>query len=102
MKAQPAPMVSGRYFFPNAPLLCLKRIPACAVTSVNSIGPVGRGAVGVGVGEGDAVATSPCGAVTGVSGFLQEMMKNAISNISTEVRIGIFIWCLGIQYIKAL
>src|SRR3989442_1031952 len=27
MKAQPAPIVSGRYFFPNAPVLWLKRIP---------------------------------------------------------------------------
>src|SRR6185369_7494323 len=38
-------MVSGRYFFPNAPLLCLKRMPAWAVTSVNWIGPEGRGTV---------------------------------------------------------
>jgi len=59
------------------------------VTSVNSIGPVGRGTVGVGVGEGEAVATSPCGAVTGVSAFLQEMIKTATSNISTAIRIGI-------------
>src|ERR1700728_2995634 len=35
-------MVSGRYFFPKAPLLCLNRIPACAVTYVNSLGPEGR------------------------------------------------------------
>jgi hypothetical protein len=35
-------MVSGRYLFPKAPLLCLKWMPACAVTSVNSIGPEGR------------------------------------------------------------
>jgi hypothetical protein len=33
--AQPDPIVSGRYFFPNAPFSCLKRIPAAAVTSVN-------------------------------------------------------------------
>ena len=51
-KAQPVPMVSGRYFFPKAPLLCLKCIPAWAVTSVNSIGPDGRGGVGLGDGEG--------------------------------------------------
>src|SRR5262245_54987986 len=31
----PAPSVSGRYFFPNAPLLCVNVIPAAAVTSVN-------------------------------------------------------------------
>src|SRR2546421_12709053 len=54
MKAAPAPIVSGRYFLPKAPLLCLKRIPAWAVTSVNSIGPDGRG--GVGLGDGDAAA----------------------------------------------
>jgi hypothetical protein len=35
-------MVSGRYFSPKAPLLCLKWIPACAETSVNVIGPDGR------------------------------------------------------------
>jgi hypothetical protein len=40
---------------PKAPLLCLKRMPAWAVTSVNSIGPEGRG--GVGLGDGDAAAT---------------------------------------------
>src|SRR5437763_8466975 len=33
MKAQPGPMVSGRYFFPNAPLLCVKQMPAWAVMS---------------------------------------------------------------------
>src|SRR5277367_5833661 len=36
-------MVSGRYFFPNAPLLCLNWMPARAVTSTNSIGPDGLG-----------------------------------------------------------
>src|SRR5437588_13083714 len=33
MNAQPGPMVSGRYFFPNAPLLCVKWMPACEVMS---------------------------------------------------------------------
>src|SRR5580693_5594181 len=33
MKAQPGPIVSGNHFFPNAPLLWVKRIPACAVMS---------------------------------------------------------------------
>ena len=33
--ATPEPIVSGRYFLPTAPLLCLKRRPAAAVTSVN-------------------------------------------------------------------
>src|SRR5208282_3235318 len=35
MKAQPEPMVSGRYFFPKAPLLWTKWMPACAVMSRN-------------------------------------------------------------------
>src|SRR6478609_7955130 len=42
MKHTPLPMVSGRYFLPKAPVLCLKRMPDCAVTSVNSMGPAGR------------------------------------------------------------
>lgn len=62
-KAQPAPSVSGKYFFPNAPLLCLKCIPDCADTSANSIGPDGRGIVLVTDGEGVA---SSVGAVVGV------------------------------------
>src|SRR5947209_11849582 len=33
MKAQPGPKVSGRYFFPKAPLLWTKRTPAACVTS---------------------------------------------------------------------
>lgn len=49
-------MVSGRYFFPKAPLLCLKRNPAWAVTSENSIGPDGR--TGLGLGEGDGVVAA--------------------------------------------
>src|SRR5277367_4034469 len=82
MKQTPLPMVSGRYFFPKAPLLCLKWMPAWAVTSTNSIGPEGlegagfvseaasaEGAgaeVGAGVGDGataggDAVRTSAIG-----------------------------------------
>src|SRR5262245_22294402 len=35
MKATPGPIVSGKNFFPNAPLLCVKRIPAFTVTSTN-------------------------------------------------------------------
>ena len=50
-------LVNG--FLPAAPLLCLKRIPACAVTSVNSISPAGRGGVGLGDGEALACACSP-------------------------------------------
>ncbi len=45
-------MVSGRYFFPNAPVLCLKWMPAWAVTSVNSIGPEGRAGAALGAGVG--------------------------------------------------
>src|SRR3954467_5469978 len=43
-KTTPEPIVSGRYFFPNAPLLCAKRIPACRVTSVNVSDGSGAGA----------------------------------------------------------
>src|SRR5258708_1330286 len=39
-KAQPEPSVSGRYFLPARPLLWVKWMPACAVTSVNT-GPAG-------------------------------------------------------------
>ena len=45
-------MVSGRYFFPKAPVLCLKWMPAWAVTSVNSIGPEGRAGALLGAGAG--------------------------------------------------
>src|SRR5258708_39455325 len=47
-------MVSGRYFFPKAPVLCLKWMPAVAVTSVNSMRPEGRTEVASGLGAGDA------------------------------------------------
>src|SRR5713226_10188608 len=69
-------MVSGRYFFPNAPLLCLKWIPAWAVTSVNSIGPEGRagaaletgvGGVGTGAEAGAGGAELAAGCDEGVS-----------------------------------
>src|SRR5579871_218391 len=72
MKQTPLPIVSGRYFFPNAPLLCLKWIPACAVTSMNWIGPEGRGASGVGetaVALAGTDAVAPVGAAAGDSGF---------------------------------
>src|ERR1700692_4378326 len=56
MKQTPLPMVSGRYFLPNAPVLCLKWMPDWAVTSTNSIAPEGRGTsdftCGVATGEG--------------------------------------------------
>src|ERR1700687_2699067 len=35
MKATPGPRVSGKNFFPNAPLLCTKRMPDCCVISRN-------------------------------------------------------------------
>src|SRR5262245_57043489 len=35
MNATPGPIVSGKNFFPNPPLLCVKRIPALPVTSTN-------------------------------------------------------------------
>src|SRR5271165_363889 len=34
MNAQPVPIVSGSHFFPVAPLLCTKLIPACLVMSL--------------------------------------------------------------------
>src|SRR5215469_11194359 len=37
MNAQPGPRVSGRYFLPNAPLLCTKRTPAACVMSAKWI-----------------------------------------------------------------
>src|SRR5215210_1423537 len=76
MKAQPLPSVSGKYFFPKAPLLCLKCMPACADTSVNSIGPDGRGGVGLAIGEGVWFATSAGGAITGVADCLHADNKN--------------------------
>jgi len=45
-------MVSGRYFFPKAPVLCLKWMPALAVTSVNSMGPERRAEPVPGTGAG--------------------------------------------------
>src|SRR5882762_2271077 len=80
-KAHPVPSVSGKYFFPKAPLLCLKCIPACADTSVNSIGPDGRGGVGFVVGEGTWFATSVGGALTGVGDCLHpENRSNELSS----------------------
>src|SRR5580765_5584171 len=59
-------MVSGRYFFPKAPVLCLKWMPACAVTSVKTIEPDGReGCAEVGGGEADAVCVDGTGTDAG-------------------------------------
>src|SRR5215470_20137091 len=93
MKAQPEPIVSGKYFLPNAPLLCLKRIPACPVTSVNSIAPEGRGGVGLAEGDGEAAAaTSDCCA----TGFwadclLHEVIRNraAVSRRAEMILISV-------------
>src|SRR5262245_9146199 len=87
MKAPPEPLVSGRYFWPKAPLLCWNRIPAAWVTSVNSIGvilagPVGDGdAVFEGVAEAAAGFESPDAAVPGCSAagagdFRQALAEN--------------------------
>jgi hypothetical protein len=65
----------------------LKRMPACAVTSVNSIGPEGRGGVGLALGEGDGVtAASVCCAVVGTSVFLQDVRIEIVAmNMSARI-----------------
>src|SRR6266850_3888963 len=83
-KAQPVPSVSGKYFFPKAPLLCLKCIPACADTSVNSIGPEGRGRVGLATGEGVWAATS-VGALTGVAECLHAENNSNITSSEQQI-----------------
>src|SRR5215213_8653056 len=89
-------MVSGRYFLPTAPLLCLKRMPAWAVTSVNSTGPDGRGGVGLGEGDTTAAAVSVAGAVGAtVAGFLQPA-KIVIKKKTTNEKCNIF--ARSIQY----
>src|SRR5580704_11037067 len=70
----PLPIVSGRYFFPNAPVLCLKWMPACAVTSVNWIGPKG--------GAGDF-----CGAAAGAAGGVA-LMGADVSGCADVSRCG--------------
>src|SRR6185295_13507412 len=87
-KAQPVPIVSGRYFFPKAPLLCLKCIPACAVISVNSIGPEGRGGVGLGDADGVWFATSAEGALTGVADCLQAETRSNESTMQVIRKLG--------------
>src|SRR6267378_4501949 len=62
-------MVSGRYFFPKAPLLCLKWMPAREVTSVNSMGPAGRAELSSGIGTGGAAAEVVAGAADSAAGF---------------------------------
>jgi len=62
-------------------------MPACEVTSVNSIGPDGRGGVGLALGEGDGVtAASVCCAVMGASVFLQDVRIEIVAmNISARI-----------------
>src|SRR2546425_230552 len=55
MNATPAPMVSGRYFLPKAPLVCWKWIPDSAVTSVSLTASVDGSAPGAALA---AVATA--------------------------------------------
>src|SRR5882724_7354608 len=85
-------MVSGRYFFPNAPVLCLKWMPAWAVTSVNSIGPDRwAGAVGVGgvdgteAGAGGEELTADCGEVV-CRRFAGCCLQPASSKTASSVR----------------
>jgi hypothetical protein len=61
-------------------------MPACAETSVNSIGPDGRGAVGLGDGEGAWFATSAAGAFTGATDCLQD--ENSSNESSEQKMIG--------------
>jgi hypothetical protein len=71
-------MVSGRSFLPNAPLLCLKWIPACAVTSVKVIGPVGRDTSEADDDDGDdgaGDATRACSIEEGAADFDLHPMK---------------------------
>src|SRR5271168_3328678 len=51
-------MVSGKYFFPNAPLLCVNRIPAASVISLNVTPPV-TGALPAQPKSGQAIIPSP-------------------------------------------
>src|SRR4051812_25513079 len=55
-KAAPEPTVSGRYFFPNAPLLCRNLIPAAAVASTKC--GIGAGVCAAGVPTARAPAAS--------------------------------------------
>ena len=56
-KAAPLPIVSGRYFFPNAPLTCVNRMPAAVATSVKVMGEL-AGACADGRATGHATATA--------------------------------------------
>jgi hypothetical protein len=67
----------------------LKRIPAWAVTSLNSIGPEGRGGVGVGVGDPASAVTSLDGAGAGVSedDCLQPEIRKPRQNKRQQARL---------------
>src|SRR6186997_1298438 len=83
--APPAPIVSGRYFLPKAPLLCLKRMPASAVISVNSIAPEGRGGVGLGDGDATAAAVSVAGAAGPAVGACLHPVKSTTAKTKINV-----------------
>src|SRR6185437_15447007 len=97
MRQTPLPMVSGRYFFPKAPLLRTKRIPAAVVTSVNRIGPVGRSAAGatdaVFFGAGDF---SVAAAFSVVAGF---DLQPAASVRAPSIRQTAVFWNREIKHI---
>ena len=98
MKHAPLPIVSGRYFFPNAPLLCLKRIPACEVISLNSIGPEGRKrAVMSGVvGASFAAGGSTCfwGALSLLDGAVGGCVLHPITAVISRKQFRTQIRCL--------
>src|ERR1044071_2260050 len=66
-------------------------MPASAVTSVNSIGPEGRGGVGLGDGDATAAAVSVAGATgAAVGACLQEQIKRATHmNAKYQIKRGI-------------
>src|SRR5271155_3238810 len=77
MKQTPLPIVSGKYFLPNAPELCLKWMPACVVTSTNSIGP-----------DGLVAAEFAVGAVTTAEGRTAEGEGGADDGGGVAVELG--------------
>src|SRR5579863_10273530 len=90
MTQTPLPIVSGRYFSPNAPLLCLKWMPACFVMSVKEIGPEGRDGVELDpgvkagfVGAGDSVEAGRAG---GADRDLQPAMSKRARHVARQIR----------------
>ena len=60
-------------------------MPACAVTSVNSIAPEGRGGVGLALGDGDAATTSVGWELTVGAGACLHAVNKKIESIKTRV-----------------